>query len=185
MGRPKKDEAVDEVEEVVNFYSEIDKGSEYPSWYFDTLREKLEDSVNYKRAKIESPDVPYETKLKVREELKSEEARLANIKDSKPKLSNKLRDKISEAREELGKEISRTMHSYADMERGTTSGHDEAKRLSDPVVKISASTVKTLNLVGIEVKESKLTGLQAEKYWKLFSKSIDESTNTETLRRKK
>lgn len=172
---------VEDKDNKAHFYKEVDKGSSYPSWYLTSNKEKLKDSISMKKQQLQNIS-DSGRQIALRESIRQEEERLALIDNSEPKLTSALKEKIAAVRKELGDKITSSMPSYSDVQRGIASSHNEVKRLEEARIELSDECMETLKKVGLVVKR-KITGLTAEKYWKLCSRVLDENSNTEALRK--
>jgi hypothetical protein len=80
------------------------------------------------------------------------------------------------------------MYSKEEMWNGDAEPHEEARRRSEPIIKIEneeiANVLKTCNVDNFHGK-GMITRDQAEKAWKLAAKQLGEISNTETLRPRK
>ena len=174
----------------MKFFGNVDRTkdgklrSEMPSWYFQQHREELEESVRHKKYMLDNDLVPLTEKNLMKERLKQEEGRLGEIDASKPKITDADKNVISKGRIEIGKKIKDSMFSRSEMERGVADAHEEARRMSDPIIKIDTKEEsELLSACEIEIKDGKVTRDQASKAWKIGSRLLEESSNVEALRK--
>ncbi len=174
----------------MKFFGNVDRmrdgklKSEMPSWYFQQHREELEESVRHKRYMLEKDLVPITEKNIMKERLKQEEGRLEEINASKPKVSDVEKDIIAKGRKELGAKIKESMFSKSEMERGVADAHEEARRMSEPVIKIATKEeAEVLAACEIEVKDGKVSRNKASKAWKISGQLLEEPSTVEVLRK--
>ena len=178
--------------EPINIFGEVDRNrdgkikSDYPAWYFESQRDELEESVRHRKHQLDNDLVPLSERGIQRERLKQEEERLEKIINSKPDIQGKpAEDVIAEAVSEIGAKISKAMFSRSDMQRGTADAHEEAKRISTPIIEVKSDKEAELyKACGIKISDNgRVDRSQAEKVWKIGRKILGESTNTEILRK--
>lgn len=175
--------------EEVKIFSEVDlneKGnvkSEYPAWYFDVFEDELREEVRRKEFQLERGLIPATEIGITREKLKMEKQRLHDIEEAHPKMSDQDKDDVNKIVKDLGADIKRTMFTYTDMMRGTADAHEEAKRMSEPIIELKGKVKEFAEKCNVPIQNGKVSRTAAEKVWKIASKLIDETTDTETLRR--
>jgi hypothetical protein len=159
--------------------------SEYPAWYLNTHKEELEESVKHRRYMLENDLVDSSEKNIQKKRLEQESKRLAEIEASAPKLSGAELDEVSRVHKEMGGQIKEAMYTRSDMERGTADAHEEARRISTPVIEVkNKAQAEFLESCGIKLDgRTKVTRREAEKAWKISGKLVGEASNTETLRK--
>jgi hypothetical protein len=174
----------------MKFFGSVDKTkdgrlrSEMPAWYFQQHREELEESIRHKKYQLDHDLVPLTEKNLMKERLKQEEGRLNEIDASKPKITDIEKNVITKGRNDLGKKIKDSMFTRSEMERGVADAHEEARRMSDPIIKVdSKEESELLSACEIEIKDGKVSRDQASKAWKIGSRLLDESSNVEVLRK--
>jgi hypothetical protein len=167
--------------------------SEFPSWYFETQKEDLEESVRHKKSMLEQDLVPASERNIMRERLKQESTRLDQIEASTPRFTEKEIDDISKlvntrtgaTTGTLSAKIAESMFTKSDMDRGTTDAHEEARRISRPCIKLDEKELDFAKACEIPIStDGKVTRSGAEKMWKIGRRIIGETSNTEVLRRK-
>ena len=171
------------------FFGEVDYNQHgrlanaLPAWYFTRKEEEMKEQAAHIRYQLENDLIPYSEKNVHKERLKQLEGRLEKIKMSKPELSGKQKDEIAQYREELGKKISDSMFTYDDMHRGVADAHEEARRMTNPIIPVKADFIKSF---GLKAKDGKVSRNDAIRAWKILGRSLgpDEQTNAEVLRRK-
>lgn len=172
----------------IEVFGEVDKTkegqitSEYPSWYNKRHEDELEEGINHKRRMLEQGLVPPSEIGITRETLRKEEERLDLVRESKPKAEGVVLDNLSKVRKELGSAIKGAMFTYTDMQKGLADAHEEARRMSEPVIELKGTTLEFVKRCNVSVEGNKVTRTGAEKAWKIASKLLGEVSNTESLR---
>jgi hypothetical protein len=177
-----------------DFFTKADKNakggnaSEYPAWMFDEQMEELRESIRQREHGLENDLIASSEKMIQRDRLRKEKAKLDDIESCRPVLDPVETDRLSKARKYLASEISRTMFNYSEMQRGTADAHEEARRMTEPIIPVKGEDIigiiKACGVDSISVS-GKITRNQAEKCWKIISAYLGEPSNTEVLRREK
>lgn len=164
-----------------SFYSDVDKGSAMPGWTHDEHLNRAEDSIRMKRKALEDGAVPPAMRGQFIEQMKKEEQRLDQIKEDRHRVTKNFdEDKLNRWQEEAGKEISAAMFTYTEMQRGTASAHEEARRMTEPCVRIDPEMAEA---AGITLdRKGECSRTDAERAWKLCRKAMGEMDNPEILR---
>ncbi len=177
-------------EEKYRIFGDVDKNkdgkvkSEYPSWYFTTHKEELEESIRHKENVLERDLVPASEKSTTRVRLKQEKERMDMIEAGQPKLSAKELDEIAKVIKSLGTKISTAMFSRSQMEKGVADAHEVARRWSVPCVELDAEEISFVKSCDVSVSNNgKVTQIGAEKAWKIGRRLIGEISNSEILRK--
>lgn len=165
-----------------------DKGqvkSEFPAWFFTTLIEQLHESVESNKRALRDGRIPTDAINDTKQELALEEARLADINKSIPKLNDKERDTLNKIYKILGNKIQEAMFTRSEMMKGTASPREEVKRMSEHCVNVSdiAEIGDLAECCNVPIKDKKLTRKGAEKIFKIAGKILNLPTNTEVLRK--
>jgi len=155
--------------------------SEYPGWYFDVQLGDLKEEIEYKQDQIKRELVPPSELPYIKEELKKQEESLERIR-SKPKLKGKDEEEAGSFYKKLSTEIRESMPSRSEMKKGLVNVHEEARRMTEPIIDVRGKT-KLLANMGITAKGGKISRTQASKAFKILGRVLDEPTNTEYLRR--
>ena len=159
--------------------------SEMPSWYFDQQKEELEDGIKHKERMLEEELVPASERNVMKQSLKKEKEKLENINASRPQLKGPELDEVIKITKEIGSEIASSLFTHSDMEKGTADAHEEARRISTPVIKIATDKqAEFAKECGITIKDGKITRKDAEKMWKIGRRLQGEISNTEMLRKR-
>jgi hypothetical protein len=177
-------------EENMKIFGEVDKDrdgkvkSDYPAWYFETHQEELEESVRQKERQLAADLIPDSEKGIMKSRLKQEKERLDKIRASKPELKDTEKDDVAKVTKEIGNSIASSMFTGSDMKRGTADAHEEARRISSPVIEVkSEKQAELVKMCGINIKDGKITRGEAEKVWKIARRMLGEQANTEILRK--
>jgi len=175
----------------IQFFSEVDmnkKGqpsSGYPAWYFDPQIDELKVSIQQREHALEGDLVPKSEVGIQKTRLEEEKKRLHDILGGVPKLSAAEKDELAKAHKSIGTKIAEGLFTYSDMERGTADAHEEARRMSEPCIKLHDNEMDLAMACGVKPYESMVSRTQAERMWKISSKYLGENVNVETLRKMK
>lgn len=178
----------------VSLYGDVDRNqkgevsSEWPAWYNRNHIEDIEENVREMKIRLERGLVPNDSVPDHKQAILDLENKLLKIKDSFPNLGEEERDRLAKVRKWLGVNITMWQFSKDDMMTGEADPHEEARRRSEPIIKIEnqeiADVLKSCNIDNFHGK-GMITRDQAEKAWKLASKQLGEPSNTELLRPRK
>ena len=182
----------------MKIFGEVDKTkegktkSEYPSWYFETQKEDLEESVRHRTKQLDDDLVPPSERNITRERLKQESTRLDNINSSTPRFTEKEIDDINKMVKTgggvntgtLSGKIAEAMFRRSDNEKGTADAHEEARRLSTPCITLDERELSFAKACEIPISPNgKVTRSGAEKMWKIGRRIVGEISNSEILRK--
>lgn len=180
---------------MIQFFSKVDRNkagkraSETPSWAMQSHIDNLRESIDSKKRMLERGNCPLDAVPQTQAEIRKEEARLNEILDSRPKTSPDIEDKLYKVYKSLGKDIQDTLFTRSDMKLGLASPHEEARRMTEPIIKVTKDIVELCkeNEVPVNVKggEAFLTRNNATKVRQWIGKFLGEETNVEALRRDK
>lgn len=163
--------------------------SEVPSWAMTSMIEELQESIRSKKAGIEMGTIPHDGITMAREEMKKEEAMLDKILSSKPKFSEQEENMIFKTHKEMASKIQETQYTRSEMKLGLVDIHEEARRMSEPIIKITKEQADICKDNNIRVTEERgglcVTRDGATQLWKLIGRYFGEPTNVETLRKDK
>lgn len=168
----------------IKFFGEVDrteKGkikSEYPAWYFEPHIEDMKEEVERWEREETLGFAPHDPERKAIIKMRKE--RYEAITKSKPGISDAQKDQLAKEYKKLSKQIRDSMPTRSEMKQGTVSAHEEARRMSEPIINIDADLAKSC---GVEVIGGKVSRDGASKIWKITGKYLGEATNVETLRR--
>jgi len=165
----------------------VDSGkvtSAYPAWYFTTHLEDLKEGIDRKHRAIQRGEIPASELDLAKIALKKETERYENIMMSRPKLDGKDVDDLAKVYKELEKDIQDSLFTRSDMKKGLVDVHEEARRMSEPIINVGGN-VELLREMGVNIpKEHKMVSRnQASKAYKILGKLLGENTNVERLRR--
>lgn len=180
----------EKVEKTLEFFGAVDRnkhgnvGSTYPAWYFDNNIDTMRESIASKERSIERGEIPHEHVYYAKEEIAKEEKHLAEIVNSKPKIEGKMKDAMRDNYKNLALEIRDSMFSRDEMMKGLADPHQEAERMSEPVIptKIDPEFARKL---GIRVVNGKASRDDLSKAYKIMGRHLGENVNVEALRRDK
>lgn len=170
----------------IQFFGNVDKtpagkiSSEMPAWFYDVHIEKLEEGIASKKRAVEMGNVPPEQIFRMKNEIKNETERIAEIKRTKPTLNGGQRTAVSNEYHKLQNQIADSMPTMREDQRGFVNPRDELARLKSPHIDISP---KMAQACGVTPVKGKITGDQAAKCYKIMGKVLGENTNVERLRK--
>ena len=159
--------------------------SEYPAWYHPVRIEMLQESVNKDQRMLDSGAIDRVPNTEqFRQDLERRKVLLETIKDAKPVLTGKDKDRAASAYKSLGDQIRDYMPTRTDMKKGLANPHHENKLDSSPCVDVQGF-VDIARECGVNVptNENKISRKQAARVWKILGMALGERTNTEYLRR--
>lgn len=163
---------------------ELKIAAQYPSWYFTEQKRELEDSIRSKERQLEKGLVNPIHIENIQQALKKERDLLNKINASEPKFKGFQKDKMAKIKSDLGEKIADSMYTYSEMMKGTADAHEEAHRMSEPIIQIDADTAELAKANNIiPDKKNKISRNQASKLWKMLARVMEESSNVEVLRK--
>jgi len=177
-------------EKKLKFYGEADLNrdgnikSDYPSWYHRQQVEDLDEGIKQKERALEEDLIPDSEKPLMRTRLKQDRILSSKIESSRADVKG-FEEMIKKGSDELGKDIKEAMFSKSQMDKGLADPHEEARRISEPVIKVVSKEVAELcEAAGIKMKDgNRITRGEAEKIWKISKRSLGEISNVEYLRK--
>lgn len=175
----------------VNFFGAVDrKGkredgavtSEYPAFYFHTQYDELEEETakaerNLERGLVPASEVPY-----IKAEIERNKDRLIEIQKAHPRLEGRQKDAVYNLYKELAAQIQDSMYTRTDMKKGLVDAHEEARRMSQPIISVKGNE-KFFHNMGIKAHKGKISRNQASRAYKIMGKALGENTNVERLRK--
>jgi hypothetical protein len=177
----------------ISFFSESDMvvtkegkkiiSSEYPIWYNRQMLDEISEDVRMAEFDIKSGRIRDEKLSQAKDRLNNLKEKMAEIEASIPKLESKDVDRMSRVRKELAKEIASKMFSRSDMKKGLADSHEEARRMSNPSISLSPDAHEFAKACNVNVVGGKVSRMGAEKIWKITGRFLDETSNTEYLRK--
>ena len=169
-----------------SFFGDVDKnakggvGSEFPAWIMNAHIEELEESVAQKERAEKSGVIAIENLPYHREALAKEKKRLREIKQSKPKLTEKQYDKVTQEYGKLKNFIADSLFTRSQMKLGLADAHEEARRMVDPIIAVDRTVANACN---IKPRGGKVSRNEATKMYKIIGNFIGDQTNAEYLRK--
>jgi len=157
--------------------------SAYPSWYFDQLRDDLQNEVDRMERQIDSDVLPRSELPLVKERLKQKRDKLLNLDAAAVELRGKQKDRAYKVYEDIGAQIKETMFSRDDMRKGLADAREEMKRMTEPCIDLRGDALKAAQACNVKVVKGKVTRDGAAKVWKIFGKALGERSNVEALRK--
>jgi len=175
----------------INFFGATDrKGkkageaitSTYPAFYFSTqLDELIEETEKQERVLrkglVPPSEVPYVTA-----DIEKNKKRIQEIEQNYPRLNDKERDEVWGVYKDLAKDISDSMFTRTEMKQGFADAHEEARRMSEPLIPIKGKE-KFFHNMGIKATGGKISRNDASRAYKIIGKVLGENTNVEKLRK--
>jgi hypothetical protein len=176
--------------ESVEFFGSIDRkkngdiASNVPSWYLRQQKEDLENDIDRTQGTLDRKEAHPSQEPKMRANLEKMKTKRDAIEESKPKFNGIQQDAIAEASDGLGKKIADSMFTLSDMKKGVADAHEEARRMSEPIIKLSEKELLFAQKSGCKIsRDGKVNRIDAERAWKIMRRALGENSNTETLRR--
>ena len=158
--------------------------SEYPSWYFPQHKEELVESIRHNQSMLEMDLIPASEIPITKANLEKAKEKLEEIEESEPRFTDAEKDAMVKLRKGLGSKISDSMFRRSEMEKGIADAHEEARRISEPVMKVDSQEEADLyGSCGINIRDGKVTRNDAERAWKIISRGLGEISNSESLRK--
>lgn len=176
----------------IQFFGAVDRvgkredgriASEYPAFYFPSHRREMEEEVDKLRRSIELNLIPASEVPYSKAQLKRSEKRLDEIKNSVPKFTPAQKDELGNLYMDLQKQVSDSMFSRTDMKKGLVDVHEEARRMTEPIINVDKKHATFFRNHGITPVKGKITRNQAAKIYKIAGRVLDANTNVERLRR--
>lgn len=175
------------------FFGEVDLNqhgriaSNLPAWTYNQLIDDLEYDIRVNEINLQDTSLGPEAKGKLLSKSKEMKERLDGIKSSKPKVDNDAVYNVvgsNMAGGSLGEKISESMFTRDQMEKGIAEPREEARRMTEPIIKLSGKELEMAIGCGIRPnKEGKVSRDQAINIWKIGRKYLGELSNAELLRK--
>jgi hypothetical protein len=109
----------------IRFFSQIDMkttdgktrvASEYPAWYFDHIKEELQENIRQNKFILENDrGITREKRIEVSQQLERMESKLSEIEGGVPEMNAVDKDKVAKARVDLTKQIKDSLFSRSQM----------------------------------------------------------------------
>jgi hypothetical protein len=146
------------------------------------MRDDLEEEIRRLETGLDNNYFPKERIGEVREQLKKAKEAHEKALSINPHFE-KNRDTISKMVDELGDNIGRSMFSRSEMMKGLADAHEEARRITEPVIELSPRVAGIARENGITLHGRKVTRTDAVRLWQLGRYALGETKNAEVLRR--
>lgn len=176
--------------EDVEFFGNVDinkhgrRGSEMPAWYFRSQKDDIENNLAMSEASIQRGEISEDRKPQMLADIRRMREKLDAINESQPQYDSKKQDAIAKMTDTLGKKISESMYTRSDMMRGVADAHEEARRMSEPCIKLEGDEYLLAKKAGCRVSsDGKVSRIDAERVWKMGRRALGENSNSEVLRR--
>lgn len=172
-----------------DFFGEVDQdvrgniASEYPAWYFETHLANMVEERDMLKRRIDRGEIPHDSVPQATAEVRSMTERIEQIEKSKPKLSEKERDKLLGLHHHLSEKISDSMFTRSEMQMGTASPHEEAKRMVEPRIALYPELMGIAKMCNVKIVGNKVSRNDATKIWKIIGRLTGVGTNVEGLRK--
>ncbi|MFA5340608.1 MAG: hypothetical protein WC332_02410 [Clostridia bacterium] len=163
-----------------------DKGkikSQYPSWYFDHLKDELTNEISRMETDLKFDRIPKSEVAITQERLFQKKEKMKELDRSCVELRGKQKDRVAGVYEELGEKIREAMFSRSDMKKGLADPREEMKRMTEPTIEVKGDALKLAQACNVRVTKGKVTRDGAAKVWKIIGKALSEHSNVEHLRR--
>lgn len=175
-------------EDSIQFFTEMDINSKgkikntYPV-YFERLQEQdIKEEIKRIETGIENKYYTGATIGEARERLKKAQDSLDRMQEIRPKFE-KQKDAISKLSRELADAITPAMYRRKDIEKNLVDAHEEAKRMTEPVISLTPFSAKVAADNGIRVTGGKVSRDDATRLWQISREALGESRNVELLRK--
>lgn len=176
----------------VTFFTESDIDSKgriintYPTYFNRKQHEDLEEDIRRYNAMIAQSDGNPTLRGHVgvfREKLKECKSRLEAMDKVRPEFKRNA-DTINKMTVELGEKIGESMFTRSDMMKGLADAHEEARRMSEPVIKLTPEMAGIAKANGISFDRNRcISRNAATRLWQLGREALREPRNAEMLRR--
>ncbi len=175
------------VEKGFSFFSEIDLNdntgeikSDMPAWFFDVHIEELEENIARKKRMLKEGLIDPEVKFNMENELNYEQAQLAEIERSRPRLSGEQKDACYTAYQDLGKQLRDVLPTRKEDQDGLVNPRELLKIQKDKHITMD---IKLAKACGVNPVNGKVSGDEASKCYSILGKALGENTSVERLRR--
>lgn len=175
--------------EKVEFFGKSDmnskggRASEVPAWYLRQNKEELEQSIETAERQLRNEEIPQQNKPEHIAKLEKMKVKMDRINEETPNYSGASKDRVSKSTEDLGSKIAEAMFTRTEMMKGLADAHEEARRMSEPCIKLNEDQLILAKKAGCRIYDGKVNRTDAERVWKFCRRSLGESSNTEYLRK--
>ena len=151
-----------------------------PAWFHDVHLEMMEEEVGKKKRMLQQGRIPQDNIFMVQNEIKADEAKILEIKNSKPVLKGGQVDMVYKEYLSVGQQIAEAMPTKREEREGFANPRDELIKSNTAGIAISD---KMAHALGVKPTKGKITLKQAQKFYKIAGKALGENSNIERLRR--
>lgn len=158
-------------------------GSAMPAYCNEVEVDKLKNDIGKMERKLNSGTVASEARIKVEQDLKEMQSRLADIEESRPKLTGVLKEKMKKVYDELSKNIKDSMFSNDKLEQGRVDTYQEYKRQTHPCVDMPRGLAMALNVRpdGKRSAMMKVSRNEAGRCFQVLGHILNENIDTSEL----
>jgi len=180
--------AVENEEGSIQFFTEMDldpKGrikNTYPVYFERNQEQDIKEEIRRIETGIENRYYTGATMGEAMERLKKAKESLDRIQAIRPQFE-KQKDSISKFVKELATEISPAMYRRKELAKNLVDAHEEAKKMVEPVIRLTPWSAKVAHDNGIRVTDGKISRDDATRLWQMGREALGESRNVEFLRR--
>jgi hypothetical protein len=157
--------------------------SQYPSWYFDHLKDELQNDISRIETDLKFDRIPKSEVAITQERLAQKKEKQKELDRSCVELKGKKKDQVAGVYSELGEKISEQMFSRSDMKKGLADAREEMKRMTEPSIEVKGDAYKLAQACNVRVTKGKVTRDGAGKIWKILGKALGNHSNVEHLRK--
>jgi hypothetical protein len=155
----------------------------YPSYFNRKQKDDLEEEIRRLETGLDNNYFPREKTGEIREQLKKAKTAYEKSMEIKPHFE-KNKDTISKMVGDLGEEITRSMFTRSEVQKGLADSHEEARRMSEPVIVLNVRAAQIAQDNGILLHDGrKVTRTDAVRLWQLGRYALGEMRDAEVLRR--
>ena len=157
--------------------------SAFPSWYFTEQISELKEQIRHNSIVIDNGWIPATRLPQARVDLENMEKRLAQIKDSIPKVTEMELDAYAKLHREITDLLNPTYFTRSDMQKGIADAHEEARRMTESCIDVRGDVHTLCRACACKIEDGKVSREELARVWKIIGKFLGLNTNTEILRR--
>lgn len=175
----------------MDFFGNVDRDpqgrikSEYPAWFFKAHIDQLQESIDSGKRRLARGEVPLDGVMYAKARIEQEEVKLREITSSAPTLGQGEEDKLKKFYNELSLRIQESLFTRSEMMLGLADPHEEARRMSEPCIKLSKELKELASISNVKVTGELVTRNGATKMFQLVGRILGEPINVEFLRKDK
>ena len=180
---------VSEDNSAINFFTEIDLDkngnpkASYPFYYNPRQIEELKEDKRRLEKAVANGFVDADHMPEAQTRISQYTLQLEAIEKHKPEMEKNI-DRIDKMSKSLADVIAPSMFTRKEMREGLVDPHEEARRMSEPVVTLPPEVCETAIKNGIPVgKDRKVSRDGAVRLWQMCQRRLDRSPDAEYLRR--